>query len=216
MNYYLRIFFITLIFFISSVAMCQNNGTTRHMSVFKSVTVQDTAIQNAMDSCIAILHECQFYKDSIESIVIVRPINEENGSVTQMEFNIAPKAWGDMEVTIDFCSSLKMPQPHSVKYKGTDFVFFIPTKGENLSEKNCYDTIYFPESTLFFLYVKKDSKQARYALSFPAKCTDIVQGYVYLSQNDDGEWVIKTKKCADVSHGNIILDDGTRRIYSIP
>lgn len=197
--------------------MAQNDGSAKHACVLNCVTIQDTIIQDAMDSCIAILYECQFFKDSIESVVIVSPIDVKNEYVTRMVFLITPKSWSDLECTMEFYKSLKMPQPKFAKYRGIDFVFFLPDTREQFAEEKCHDTSYFSEPKWYYRYYKGDRIPDDLDIKiFSSKCTEMVEGYVYLSQHDNGEWGIKAIRCMDVSHSKVLLEDGKKRIYLIP
>lgn len=211
-----RVLLLSLKLCLPAISLSQNDNTTFYPCVMNSVTALDSHIVEAMDSCIAIVSECQFYKDGIESIVIVRPLKTKDDYVNSLEFQVSTKNWGDMETLLDFCNSLHMPTPSYYKYRNLGFVFFLPFWGEQLKVSNNYDTVYFPISTIFYKYIRDLDKRYSYSRTIPpAKIAENIAGFVYLYRETKGNWLIKTIKCIDVSPFNIIFDNGEIRVYSI-
>lgn len=207
------IIFFLIISLFSNRILAQSTENNNQYQLYENVTICDSNIFRAMDSCILVLSKCHFYKEGIESEVWVRPISTSLDFVTSMYFSIRIKDINNIRDMVEQYSIMGIDPKHCY-YKGLSFVFFFPDKtGKQLKKNGVYDTIFYNGSQKLYKYTSVSDielyKKCR------AKCDDIIEGIVYLRQDDNEEWHLKVVDCIQVDNCPILFEDEKTRMYFI-
>lgn len=187
--------------------------TFSHNHIFQRVSVNSPILHAAMDSCISVLKSCQFFNDSLESAVFVKPISSSDGYVYHMGFLVTTKNENELLCILDFFRLFHDVTPVSCIYKNIPFIFFFnKTEDELFSIMDSYDTISFQRLGVSYLYSYED-------VNNPDNIRGVqntIEGYVFLRKSDDGNWYLNTLCCVQVDDSNILYENECVKLYSVP
>ena len=195
---------------IHSQEVC--NGSISY--IYKSVSITDSNILNAMDTCVSILHNCQFFKDDVCSEVIITQIPQNDNILEGFFFRIIPKDYHKVLSYIEEFPPNWLSALHCA-YRNVNFVFLLHNP-----EENCFqvtggnDTINYEKYSIIYQYTKIQDTLVLNKCG--SKCTELLEGLVFLYKSPNNKWQIRTVDCAQIDENSVIVNNKRIKLYLKP
>lgn len=178
--------------------------------ILPSGDVCNSAVRTAMDSCVDIAHKCQFCIDGIKPEVIVRPIHISD-YVVDLCFNIKAKDGQSLPYLLDLYGSSERIALFSCRYREISFIFCMDTTAKGMIiSSGSFDTICYGHPVRSYQFTTIDD-----ARKINSKSSNMIEGYVFLHLDKEGNWWLNTMDCTKVDADKLLFEDEHKRIYRV-